>query len=96
MIHPAAMLAGLALLAEPVNLKAGDPAPFDGAICDAACAEGIRVKRAQCDEENRRLKEALLEKPPEAVPSEYAYVGFIGFVVGFVTAGSIAAYLALK
>lgn len=93
---PYALILGAVLAAAPVDLKAGEPAPFDGALCDVACAEGIRVKKATLEEENRLLKEALLQKAPEPVPTEYVYAGFVGFVVGFVAAGSIAAYLALR
>jgi hypothetical protein len=57
----------VALAAAPVNLKAGEPAPYDGALVDPPTAESIRVKRVQCEEENKRLEAALNEQPVPAL-----------------------------
>lgn len=57
------LLMAALLLASPVNLKTGEPAPFDGALVDPPTAEQIRVKRAECEEQNKRLQEALAQKP---------------------------------
>lgn len=87
----------LALAADPINLKAGDVAPFDGALCDFACAEGIRIKRAECETQNRQLREALAASPPQqTTPSGYAIVGLIGLAAGILIGGAAVAYVALR
>lgn len=82
--------------AAPIEMKKGEPAPFDGALCDAACAEGIRVKRAACEETNVRLREAIEKKNVEIAqaPQQRPNLAVlaIAFLAGVVIGGSLAVY----
>lgn len=88
----AALLLAAVLAAEPVNLRAGEVAPFDGALCDKDCAESIRKKRLQCEDENKRLQQALMEQPQQATPSGYVIAGLVGVLVGVLATGAVVAY----
>lgn len=82
----AAAALAISLAAEPVNLRAGEPAPYSGALCDYACAEGIRTKRARCEAENRRLQELLAEPPAETATLTAITAGLlVGAAIGLVS-----------
>jgi hypothetical protein len=92
-VNATAALIAVLLAAEPVNLKVGDPAPFAGALCDAECAAAIARKRALCEEENRRLTEALTVAPPQTTtPQGYVIAGLVGVLVGVLATGAVIAY----
>ncbi len=89
-----ALLLAAVLGAAPVNIKAGEPAPYDGALVDAPTAESIRQKRAQCEVENEKLRKILEEKPP-APPPPYG-VFFYGVGVGVGLSAVLATVLLIK
>lgn len=91
-MHATAALVAVLLAAEPVNLVQGQPAPFAGALCDSECAEAIRKKRLLCEEENRRLQEALAQQPQQTTPSGYVIAGLVGVLVGVLATGAVVAY----
>lgn len=99
-MHAAPLILAALLAGSPVvDLHTGDPAPYDGALCDSACAEGLRAKRKACELENEKLQALLIEKDKTAQTTDvmsYARAGLVGFLVGVVVAGSAAAYLALR
>lgn len=54
----AALVLALALpaqAADPVELEAGQAAPFKGSLCDAACAGALATKRKAAEDEAARL-----------------------------------------
>lgn len=73
-----------ALGAEPVDLKAGEPAPYAGGLCDAECVRAIVAKRQACELERDALSKALTEAPPKPVPLGVWTVGGVALVVGLV------------
>jgi hypothetical protein len=64
----ALVLAVPAHAAEPIELEAGQPAPFKGSLCDKECAAQIVAKIEAANAMRDRCYEELKAKPSEAAP----------------------------
>ena len=82
-MNPVTITLIISLLAAPVNIQTGQPAPYDGAIVDPPTAEQILIKRKECEEEKRLLEEELKRKPEET-PKAFVWGLGVGIVAGFV------------
>lgn len=94
MILALALFTGPAHAAAPVELEAGQPAPFKGSLCDLECASRIaaRVMAAQ-DSRDKCLAE--LQAKPSGAPSILLPAG-IGAVVGILVGVAVAAIVIKK
>jgi hypothetical protein len=72
----------------PVELRAGDPAPYDGALCDRDCAAQI-VARIDAANALRDRCYGELQEKPSAAPTAAAVV--IALVVGVAVGGLVVA-----
>jgi hypothetical protein len=72
----------------PVELRAGDPAPYDGALCDRECAAHLLAKIEAANALRDRCYGELQEKP-SAAPTAVAVV--VALVVGVAVGGLVVA-----
>ncbi len=72
---------------EPIELEAGQPAPFKGSLCDKECAAQIVAKIEAANAMRDRCYEELNAKPSSA-PS--LLVAGVVLVVGIVAGGAAA------
>jgi hypothetical protein len=86
-------LAVPARAAEPIELEAGQPAPFRGSLCDKECAAQIVAKIEAAKAMRDRCYEDLKTKPGGA-PS--LLVAGVALVLGIVVGGAAALAIAKK
>jgi hypothetical protein len=79
--------------AEPVELEAGQPAPFKGSLCDKECAAQIVAKIEGANAMRDRCYEDLKAKPSGA-PS--LLVAGAALVMGIVAGGAAALAIAKR
>jgi hypothetical protein len=86
-------LAVPARAAEPIEIEAGQPAPFKGSLCDKECAAQIVAKIEAANAMRDRCYEDLKAKPSSA-PSLLG--AGVALVLGIVAGGAAALAIAKK
>jgi hypothetical protein len=77
--------------AEPVELEAGQAAPFKGSLCDKECASRIVAKIEAANQMRDRCYDELKVKPSSGSSLFVAGLAGAGFVAGLVVGGIVVA-----